>query len=148
MGKLAKNKTKYTSIGAFPENLNIMADFVYNNPKPFVRGGDAVTDARSTTVTVQHSLLAVPDNDYAPRLDDARVGYFGAKVTDLNSLDITPYRDLISRWNLIKKDPDAALSEPVTPITWWIENTTPVRYREIMKEGIEEVGRHVELRER
>lgn len=136
MGKLAKDKTKYTNIGIFPENINIRADYVYNNPKPYVRGGDAVIDARSITIAVLHTFLAVPDNDFVPRMDDARVGYFGAKVTDLNSLDLTPYRDLISRWRLVKKDPDAALSEPVKPITWWIENTTPVRYREIMREGI------------
>ena len=35
-----------------------------------------------------------------------------------------------------KKDPNAAISEPVTPITWWIENTTPITWRETIKEGV------------
>ena len=43
----------------------------------------------------------------------------------------TRYHDLIHRWNLVKKDPSATLSEPVEPITWWVENTTPVELRQI-----------------
>src|SRR5690606_29464217 len=46
------------------------------------------------------------------------------------------YRDMIRRWHLVKKDPDAALSEPVEPITWWIENSTPHEWRETIKEGV------------
>ena len=49
----------------------------------------------------------------------------------------TPYKDIIHRWDLKKKDPAAAISEPVEPITWWIENTTPVEFRDIIKEGVE-----------
>jgi hypothetical protein len=33
---------------------------------------------------------------------------------------------MINRWNLKKKDPSAAVSEPVEPLVYWIENTTPV----------------------
>ena len=46
-----------------------------------------------------------------------------------------PDRDIINRWNLVKKDPGAALSEPVEPIVWYIENTTPVEYRQTIKEA-------------
>jgi len=41
---------------------------------------------------------------------------------------------VINRWNLVKKDPNAAISEPVEPIVWWIENTTPVEYRQTIME--------------
>jgi len=43
---------------------------------------------------------------------------------------------MIHRWKLVKKNPEAAISEPVTPITWWIENTTPLEWRETIKEGV------------
>ena len=43
---------------------------------------------------------------------------------------------MVNRWNLVKKDPDAPLSEPVEPITWWIENTTPVEFRPAIREGV------------
>ena len=62
-----------------------------------------------------------------PRIDDPRVGYFMEYITDQTSYSPTPYRDLITRWDLKEEvDPDAELSEPVEPIVWWIENTTPV----------------------
>ncbi|MBI3235806.1 MAG: zinc-dependent metalloprotease, partial [Bacteroidetes bacterium] len=44
-------------------------------------------------------------------------------------------KDMIHRWNLEKKDKSAALSEPVEPITWWIENTTPVEFRSVIKDA-------------
>jgi hypothetical protein len=37
---------------------------------------------------------------------------------------------MINRWNLVKKDPTATLSEPVEPIVFWVENTTPLEYRQ------------------
>jgi len=35
----------------------------------------------------------------------------------------------------VKKDPEAELSEPVEPIVWWIENTTPHEFRNTIKEA-------------
>jgi hypothetical protein len=98
-------------------------------------GGKDITDARYVRVKMQHSFLEVPKNDFRPRRDDPRVGYFGSEVDNLTSLSSTPYKDFISRWNLKKKDPSAALSEPVEPIVFWIENTTPQEYRPIIKEA-------------
>jgi hypothetical protein len=49
----------------------------------------------------------------------------------------TPWRDVIHRWNLEKKNPNEKLSEPVQPITFWMENTTPVEFRPIIKEAVE-----------
>jgi len=54
----------------------------------------------------------------------------------LTSTSPTPYRDLVHRWNLVKKDPSLAISEPVQPIVWWMENTTPVEFRETIKEAV------------
>jgi hypothetical protein len=108
LGKLAKDKVKYVYVGVYPTNMNVRTDYVYQNAKPYVSGSSRVADARSTTITVQHSFLDIPENDYVPRYDDQRVGFFGAQVTDLNSFDFMPYRDLISRWHLVNKDPSAA----------------------------------------
>jgi hypothetical protein len=41
---------------------------------------------------------------------------------------------MIHRWKLVKKDPTAAISEPVEPIVVWVENTTPVEYRDLIVE--------------
>lgn len=135
IGSLSTAKSKYNQIRSYPDNTDIVVDLAYDNPMPLNRGGDDITDARYNRIRMQHSFIAMPENNYRPRLDDPRVGYFGAEVQDLTSVSATPYKDFISRWNLVKKDPAAAISEPVEPVVYWIENTTPVEYREIIKEA-------------
>ncbi|MBN8860153.1 MAG: zinc-dependent metalloprotease [Sphingobacteriales bacterium] len=136
LGNLNVAKSKYDQIRSYPDNTDIVVDLAYDNPVPFNQGGDDITDARYNRIRMQHSFLAVPEgDDFRPRRDDPRVGYFGAEVQDLTSSSATPYKDFISRWKLVKKDPSAAVSEPVEPVVYWIENTTPVEYREIIKEA-------------
>ena len=77
----------------------------------------------------------MPSNNFNPRYEDQRIGYFTTRVTDLTSSDITPYSDLIHKWNLVKKHPQQEISEPVKPITFWIENTTPENLIPYIKEG-------------
>ncbi|MGB8191268.1 MAG: zinc-dependent metalloprotease [Chitinophagaceae bacterium] len=135
LGGLNPMKSKYNSIKSYPQNTNILVDLAYDNPMPFNGGGKDITDARYVRVCMQHSFIEMPDNDYRPRRDDPRVGYFMSEVNDQTSMSVTPFRDVIHRWHLKKKDPTAALSEPVEPIVWWIENTTPVEYRAVVMEA-------------
>jgi hypothetical protein len=136
LGSLSKTKSKVVLTNNYPQNTDIRVSYVYDNPYPKSYGSSAVTDARSISIEIQHSLIAVPENNFKPRYDDPRVGYFMTQVNDMTSTDATPYRDVIHRWDLEKKDSTATLSEPVEPITWWIENTTPVEFREIIRNGV------------
>ncbi len=133
LGSLTKGKTQYISVKNYPENADFVVRYVYDNPAPTAGGSEEVTDARSVVIELQHSLIAVPKNNFKPRRDDFRVGYFSEQVNDMTTANVTNYKDLIHRWNLEKKDPMAAKSEPVKPITWWIENTTPKSIRSIIK---------------
>jgi hypothetical protein len=133
LGKLDGDKTKILNMRSYPRNTDVEVEYVYSNPQPKVVGGPDVTDARNVSLRVMHSFIKAPENGYTPRYSDARMGFFDVQVTDLTSRDVAPYRDVINRWHLVKKDPDAALSEPVEPITWWIENTTPVEWRELIR---------------
>ncbi len=133
VGSLDADKTKIREIRNYPDNTDVIVEYVYKNEQAYVGGGAEVTDARFVSLTVQHSLIAAPEDGFEPRFDDPRVGYFMGRVTDLSSTDILPYRDVIHRWNLVKRDPGAAISEPVEPIVYWIENTTPVELRPIIE---------------
>ncbi|PPL01404.1 zinc-dependent metalloprotease [Parapedobacter indicus] len=135
LGNLNVAKSSYDTVRSFPKNTDIVVRLAYDNPTPMNGGGKDITDARYVTIRMQHSFLEVPQNNYRPRRDDPRVGYFGAEVDDLTSVSPTPYRDFISRWHLEKKNPNAKISEPVEPIVFWIENTTPLEYRPIIKEA-------------
>jgi hypothetical protein len=135
LGSLNREKTKYSEIRSYPENTDVIVEYVYESPYSMGSTSDAVTDNRFVTIRFQHSFIEMPENDYRPRFDDPRVGYFMTETDDQVSTDATPYRDMIHRWNLVKKNPDAVMSEPVEPIVWWIENTTPYEFRETIREA-------------
>jgi hypothetical protein len=135
VGKLDADKSQILNLRSYPMNTDVEVEYVFHNATPTVAGSDAVTDARNISLRVLHSLIEVPDNDYQPRFADPRIGSFDQQVTDLTSTESAPYRDVINRWHLVKKDPDAELSEPVEPITWWIENTTPVEWRQLIMDA-------------
>jgi len=137
LGNLSKNKTRYNKIRNYPENTDIVVNYFYESKYPSSRGGGAITDSRNVSVLVQHSLVKMPDENFKPRKDDSRVGFFTTKSNNMTSIDQVNYRDFINKWRLVKKDTSKLLSEPVKPIVWWIENTTPLEFRDIIKEGVE-----------
>lgn len=135
LGKLSDDRTRFLETKSFPDNTLFRVQYVFENLHPAKTGDRDVTDSRFVTIKVQHTFMAMPENDYEPRFEDPRVGYFTTPVTDLTSQSSAPYRDLIHRWRLVKEDPDSELSDPVEPITWWIENTTPDELRETIREA-------------
>ena len=136
LGNFDKKKSKINEIKNYPENTNVKTQYVYSNPSVLNGGSAAVTDGRNVSIKVFHTFMNMPKDDYSPRMDDARVGYFLTETNDMTATSTVNYRDMIHRWKLVKKNPEAAISEPVTPITWWIENTTPLEWRETIKEGV------------
>ena len=135
MGRLSGDRTRVLDIRNYPENTDVVVEYVYTEDSPRNGGGAEITDARAVAVTVQHSFLALPEEGYEPRADDFRVGYFGQRVTNLTDTSVTPYDDVINRWRLVKQDPTAEISDPVEPIVWWIENTTPVELRDTIRDA-------------
>ncbi|MBT9597381.1 MAG: zinc-dependent metalloprotease [Vitreoscilla sp.] len=94
-------------------------------------------DARSMFLGLHYSLSALPEQPMASRRADPRVGYFTNVVQDFGDpLTRTPNRHQVVRWRLDKKDPAAALSEPVRPITYWLDRNIPLRYRESITKGV------------
>ncbi len=97
----------------------------------------ALADARSLFFTLHYSLARLPAQPMQPRPSDPRVGYFTTNRMDYtDDLARTPRQRHISRWRLEKKDPAAALSEPVKPITFWIDRTVPLKYRASVIAGV------------
>lgn len=136
LGSFDKEKSKINEIKNYPENTNLKTEYVYNNPNYLNGGSDAVTDARNISIKVFHSLIKMPDDNYEIRYEDPKVGYFTTQTRDMTSTGTTDYRDMIHKWRLIKKNPEAEMSEPVEPITWWIENSTPHEWRDVIKKAV------------
>jgi hypothetical protein len=98
---------------------------------------NTLEDDRSAPVKIAYSMWYRNDDGYVPRVADPRIGYF---TQDFFSVDryLDQDRDerYIDRFNLKKKDPKAALSDPVKPIVWTIDPSIPPKYRPAVKEGI------------
>jgi len=79
-----------------------------------------------------------PKSNYRPRVADERIGFFVTSYSDLGKYkdDETKVR-YINRWHLEKRDPSLKISPPKNPIVFYIEHTTPVRYRRWVKEGVQ-----------
>jgi len=132
LGILNPAKSKYALLRSFKDNTDVVVDLSYDNPSVTADGGPDIADDRYVRVRMQHSFIAMPENKFVPRKDDPRVGYFMTERNDLTSISPTPYKDMIHHWDLQKKNPTAAISEPVEPLVYWIENTTPLEYRQII----------------
>jgi hypothetical protein len=97
----------------------------------------ALPDPRSLFMTMHYSLAKMPPQPLRPRLADARIGHFTTGVVDFSD-DIarSPRLRYVNRWRLEKKDPSAELSEPVKPITFWLDRTIPIKYRAAVTAGV------------
>ncbi len=97
----------------------------------------ALPDARSLFMTLHYSLARMPPQPLRPRLADARIGHFTTGVIDFSD-DIArnPRQRYVNRWRLEKKEPSAELSEPVKPITFWLDRSIPLKYRAAVTAGV------------
>ena len=94
-------------------------------------------DTRSLLIGHHYSLSPLPAQPMAQRLADARIGHFTATVLDFSDdLARTPRKRIVNRWRLEKKDPAAEASEPVKPITFWIDRNVPLAYRDTVRAAI------------
>ena len=92
--------------------------------------------AEAVTLREHYSLVELPDGNYTPRYDDPRAGYGGLSYVDYS----TPIGDpmvkrYLRRHRLEKKDPSAAISEPVKPIQYWVDPGAPEDVRRALVEG-------------
>ena len=136
LGRIDDKKTYISRVKNYPKNTSIEVTYGFFNPSPKA-SVDAVPDARYSSIVARHMFVEMPDSDYEPRVADQRIGYFSTKITDLSTYDYFKGKDLINRWRLIKKDPSAELSEPVNPIVFWVENSTPEEIKPFVVEAIE-----------
>lgn len=96
-------------------------------------------DSRSLLVGLNLSIAPLPAKPMATRRADPRIGNFTTTLFDFSDdLAVTPRRRYVNRWRLEKKDPAAAISDPIKPITFWIDRNVPLGYRDIVRAGIVE----------
>jgi hypothetical protein len=97
----------------------------------------AVTPSpEAITLRMHHSFVQLPDTGYEPRVFDPRSGFFHVSYFDYSTPVAQPIdKYLAVRHRLKKKDPSAAISEPVKPIVYYLDNGTPEPIRGALLRG-------------
>ncbi len=121
----------------FPLNTEVEALLTFNaqgDPGPLVR--QTTPWPNNLTVREHHSLVQLPDNNYRPRRYDPRVGNIRIEFYDYAMPITEPIEQRwIIRHRLEKKDPTAAVSEPVKPIIYYVDRGAPEPIRSALIEG-------------
>ncbi len=114
---------KLTKAKSFPKNFVVEYEMPSANGR-LVRLSYAVGELTGTA-------------GFKPRKADPRVGYFYNAYADFaKPANEDVMERYINRWYVEKADPSLKLSPPKQPIVWYIEHTTPVKFRRYVREGI------------
>ena len=132
-----KNLSRILSIKSFENNVVATSELTTK-----VTEG---TTSIYVTVEVSSSLMLLPEKPMTGRLDNARVGYFTNPLLSYSDgQQRVSKQQFITRWRLEPKPEDrehylrGELVEPAKPIVFYIENSTPYRWRKYIKQGIED----------
>ncbi len=120
----------------FPRNteVEVMLTFTGDDPGAWVRS--VVPTPEAITVRQHHSFVALPESGYTSRRFDPRAGYFSRDYADYAVPVGEPVRQrVITRHRLEKKNPGAAISEPVKPIVYYLDRGAPEPIRSALLEG-------------
>ncbi len=121
---------------AYPENVEVeaMLTFTSRNPGNLVNSVAATGEA--VTLRQHHSIIKLPDDNYKVRYSDPRIGTNGPTIQDYGTdIDTDKTVRLVARHRLEKANPDAARSEPVEPIIYYVDSGTPEPIKSALIEG-------------
>jgi hypothetical protein len=124
-------------VRSYPLNVNVRHTLTYD-------AGAPPSDAQANTISMEmnQSLVLLPLEPMRPRHADARVGYFSIERINYG-LDEqkAATEEFIRRWRLEPSDSVAyargELVEPVQPITYYLDPATPERWRDAVRQGVE-----------
>jgi hypothetical protein len=135
---LDRDRTFINWIKSFPRNVETRAVLTYNATQP-----PANSSTGAISLEMNHSMILLPEEPMRPRIADRRVGFFSVGQMDYGRSDQkVKTRRYITRWRLEPKDTAAfnrgEMVEPVKPIVYYIDPATPNKWREYLKQGVED----------
>ena len=139
------NRSFLERVVSFPENINVESTLTFTGAEAAGGGGGGGGGGRATgmrgssgTVLVHHSLMKLPEKPMMARNYDERVGFDSTSYVDFGTDEHRSVnKRIISRFRLEKKDANAAVSEPVKPIVFYIDTATPAKWIPYVKRGVE-----------
>lgn len=120
----------------FPENSEFEATVTFTGTPAGEWIASVTPSPDAVTVRMHHSFIQLPDSHYKPRKFDPRSGFYATSYMDYATpIDEPIVKQFINRHRLEKKDPNAAVSEPVEPIIYYLDPGTPEPIRSALIEG-------------
>ena len=142
-GSLDERRSFVENALAFPDNVEVEATQTGTVSQTPGGGGGGGGGGQSQgpqpaqSVLAHWSLVRLPEKPMTPRRWDERLGYFSIAQVDFGTSEQrSADRSYISRWRLEKKDPNAALSEPVKPIVYYVDPATPEQWKPWVRKAI------------
>lgn len=135
LGNVDRTRSFIEHFAAFERNVEVEAVQTGSSRPPNAAPN---TPPAAETARIHWSFLLLPERPMMPRLHDRRVGFISIQTTDYSRpAHRAEERRYIRRFRLEKRDPNAALSEPVQPIVYWIDPATPDWLKPWVKKGVE-----------
>jgi len=138
IGSLQTDRTFIDTIKTYPINVEIASLRTYSMNS----GRIPTSKTGSATLSLNTSLVLLPQDPMQPRYADERVGYFNSKITEFSDNETANHEAIIMRYRLEPKDPAAykagKLVEPKKPIVFYIDPATPKKWAKYLKLGIED----------
>ena len=140
VSRLDKSRSYIDTIRSYPQNIEIRHVKTYNAGSP-----PSNSSTSSLSLMFSNSMILLPENPMQRRYFDQRVGWFTSSQTDYG-LDAQKSKTVryLDRWRLEVKDEDiekfnrGELVEPKKPIIYYIDRATPKKWRQYIKQGIED----------
>ncbi|MEG9326346.1 zinc-dependent metalloprotease [Salinimicrobium catena] len=121
---------------AFPENVEFEALLTFSGEAKSSTLREVLPDRSSLSVLQHHSFVKLPDENYQKRMFDPRSGAIPISYYDYAAPVNEPIlKRFAVRHRLEKKDPNAAVSEPVEPIIYYLDPGTPEPVRTALLDG-------------
>lgn len=120
----------------FPLNSEFEAQLTFagNQPGGLVRS--VTPSPGSITVRQHHSFVQLPDDGYQPRAFHPESGFWSRSYEDFAApINEDMTRRFISRHRLEKRNPEAARSEAVEPIIYYLDAGVPEPVRSALLDG-------------
>ncbi len=120
----------------FPRNTEIETTLTFTGEPTGNLVREVTPSPDAITVREHQSFVALPEPGYKPRMQDPRAGYFSTGFMDFSApIEQPVMKRYIARHRLEKKDPNAAISDPVEPIVYYVDPGAPADIRATLIQG-------------
>jgi hypothetical protein len=130
--KVETDRSYIASTQSFQKNIEVRSMITFTNAEDVY------------TIMINRSMVLLPEQPMMGRYADDRVGYFIKAFTDFNESAAIKTNYFINRWRLEPRDEDKGkmaqgiLVEPKQPIVFYLDSSTPKKWKEYIRKGVED----------